>query len=219
MPPGDEYPATARTTPHRHQNRIIRSQHSIHAILDATFVCSLGFIADGHPAVLPLMHIRLDNTVYVHGSPRGHPLLAAQRDGLDVCLTATVIDGLVLARAAFNHSLNYRSVVAHGLARTVEDLVLKRRVFNTLIERVVPGRLADTRPLTDRELSGTTVLGLELTEATTKIRAGGPKDTPEDLTLRHWAGVIPISQTTSRPVPAEGLHDGVELPSYLLTEP
>lgn len=217
MPPVDGYPATARTTPRRHPNRINRNQLTIHAILDATFICNLGFIADGHPAALPLMHIRLDNTVYVHGSPGGHPLLAAQRDGLDVCLTATVIDGLVLARAAFNHSLNYRSVIAHGLACPVEDLALKRRVFSTLIEKVIPGRLADTRPLTEQELSGTTVLGLELTEATAKIRSGGPKDTPQDLTLRHWAGVIPVSQATALPVPAEGLHESIGLPSYLLT--
>lgn len=217
MPPSDSDPASPRTTPRRHRDRVVRDRRVIHDILDTAFVCNLGFVADGHPAILPLMYVRLDDAVYVHGSPDGQPLSAARQDGLDVCLTVTSIDGLVLARAAFNHSLNYRSVIVHGLAQVVEDQALKRRTFDTLIEKVVPGRLTDTRPLTERELTTTTVLELSLNEATAKIRAGGPKDTRRDLALTHWAGTVPVTLTTAAPIPAEGPRDG-RLPDYLTAE-
>ncbi|HEV8562401.1 MAG TPA: pyridoxamine 5'-phosphate oxidase family protein [Actinophytocola sp.] len=215
MSPSDSYPTTPRTTPRRHKDRILRDRRVIHDILDAAFVCNLGFVADGHPAVLPLMYVRLGDAVYVHGSPGGRPLSAAGQGGLDVCLAVTSIDGFVLARAAFNHSLNYRCVIVHGLAHVVEDTALKRRMFHTLIEKVVPGRLADTRPLTERELATTTVLELALNEATARIRAGGPKDTPEDLALPHWAGTVPVMLTTGAPIPADGQRGDAHLPGYL----
>jgi uncharacterized protein len=211
MPPSDVYPATGRTTPHRHRDRVVRDRSAVNDVLDAAYVCSLGFVVDGRPAILPMMYVRLDDVVYVHGSPGGHPFLSARHAGLDVCLAVTLVDGIVLARAAFNHSLNYRSAVVHGRAHGVADPALKRRMFHTLIERLVPGRLADTRPLTERELTTTTVLALELAEATVKVRAGGPKDTPEDQRLAHWAGVIPTAVTAGPPVPA----NGIGLPNYL----
>jgi nitroimidazol reductase NimA-like FMN-containing flavoprotein (pyridoxamine 5'-phosphate oxidase superfamily) len=210
-------PASSRTTPRRHRDRIVRDRRVVHDILDAALICNLGFVVDGHPAVLPLMFVRLDDEIYVHGSPGGRPLSAARQDGLDVCLTVTSIDGIVLARAAFNHSLNYRSVIVHGLAHEVEDTVLKRLMFNTLIEKVVPGRLTDTRPLTERELTETTVLEIPLNEATAKIRTGGPKDTREDLGLTHWAGVIPVALAIGAPIPTDG-PSGDRLPDYLTGE-
>jgi nitroimidazol reductase NimA-like FMN-containing flavoprotein (pyridoxamine 5'-phosphate oxidase superfamily)/RimJ/RimL family protein N-acetyltransferase len=208
------YAQTPRTTALRLRDRTSYDESTVHAILDEAYHCHLGFIVDGQPRVLPTLHVRLDDIVYVHGSTGSRPLLAARDpDGLPVCLTVTLLDGLVLARSQFHHSVNYRSVVAHGLARPVSDPALRRRVLHALVDKVVRGRAADSRPPTDRELAQTAVLALPLREVSAKVRTGGVADDPEDLGLPHWAGVVPLRLTAGAPVPDGGLT--VALPEYL----
>ena len=184
--------ATARTTLRRKPERGAHDLATVHAILDAAFVCHLGITDDdGRPVVLPTTHARVDNRVYVHGSPASRLLRSATRD-LDVCLTVTVIDALVLAKSAFHHSVNYRSVVVFGRAHQVRDLDEKRTALHALVEAMQPGRSAGCRPPTDRELLATTVLGLDLDECSAKSRTGGPVDDEDDRMLPHWSGIVPV---------------------------
>jgi nitroimidazol reductase NimA-like FMN-containing flavoprotein (pyridoxamine 5'-phosphate oxidase superfamily) len=185
-----------------------------HAILDEAWHCHLGFVVDGEPRVLPTLHVRVDDTVYVHGSTGSRPLLAARTpEGLPICLTATLLDGLVYGRSHFHHSANYRSVVAHGIARLVTDEEEKRRVLAALVDKTGRGRAADSRPPTRRELAETSVLALPLTEVSVKARVGGVIDEPEDYDLPHWAGVVPLRLTPGRPQPDAGV--SVPTPGYL----
>ena len=201
----DTYPATARTTGRRLRERVTYDAGAAHAVLDEALHCALGFVVDGEPRVLPTLHVRIGDTLYVHGSTGSGPLLAARGDGLAVCVSVTLLDGLVLARSQFHHSANYRSVVAHGHARLVTTDAEKRRVLSALVDKVVPGRSADTRPPTDRELAQTAVLALPLREVSVKARTGGPVDDTEDYALPYWAGVVPMRSVPARPVPDAGL--------------
>src|SRR5690349_16934030 len=160
----ETYLKTARTTPTRLGDRASYDRELVHSVLDEAFVCHLGFVADGEPRVLPTLHARVGDVLYLHGSTGSRPMLAARGEGMPVCVTVTLIDGLVLARSQFHHSANYRSVVAHGLARLVTGDAEKRRVLSALVEKVAPGRSTDTRPPTDRELAQTAVLALPLRE-------------------------------------------------------
>ena len=183
----------------------------MYAILDEAFVCHLGITDDaGRPVVLPTTFVRVENTLYVHGSPASR-LLRRTKSGIDICVTVTIVDALVLARSAFHHSVNYRSVAVFAKAHEVTDLAEKRIALHSLVEHLVPGRTTDCRPPTDQELKSTTVLALDLTEASAKARTGPPIDDDDDLLLDHWAGVVALSETRGAAEP-----DGdYVLPSYL----
>ncbi|MFC8919278.1 pyridoxamine 5'-phosphate oxidase family protein [Streptomyces sp. NPDC047821] len=212
-----EYQPTDRTVPTRSRHRASYDRELVHAILDEAYVCHLGFVRDGAPVVLPTLYGRVGDRLYVHGSTGSRPLrMAGQADpGLAVCLTVTHVDGLVLARSAFHHSINYRSVVVHGIAHQVTDPEEKRTALDALVDHVVPGRSADSRPANAKELAATAVLRLDLAEVSAKLRTGGPNDEPEDLTLPHWTGVVPVRTAYGTPVPAAGLAPSVPVPDYV----
>lgn len=213
------YEAVGRTTPTRNRDRASYDRDLVHAILDEGYVCHLGFVRDGAPVVLPTLYARAGERLYVHGSTGSRPLRAAgdgtEAPGLPVCLTVTHVDGLVLARSAFHHSANYRSVVVHGEARQVTDPQERTAALDALVDHVLPGRAADCRPADARELAATAVLALDLVEVSAKVRSGPPVDEPEDLSLPHWAGVLPVRSTTGEPVPADDLAGTVAAPAYL----
>ncbi|WP_030200046.1 pyridoxamine 5'-phosphate oxidase family protein [Streptomyces sp. NRRL S-87] len=222
------YAPTERTVPTRSPQRAAYDHETVHAILDQGYVCHLGFVRDGAPVVLPTLYGRVGRTLYVHGSTGSRPMRmaagntegAAQEDrepGLPVCLTVTHVDGLVLARSAFHHSMNYRSVVVHGTAYQVTDEEERRTALAALVDQVVPGRSADSRPANKKELAATSVLRLDLSEVSAKIRTGGPNDDAEDLALPYWAGVVPVAPAHGAPVPAADLDPAVAVPAYLPT--
>jgi nitroimidazol reductase NimA-like FMN-containing flavoprotein (pyridoxamine 5'-phosphate oxidase superfamily) len=211
----DSYPQTPRTSPSREAERISYDRDTVHAVLDEAIVCHVGFVVEGRPVVLPHLHARLGEVLYLHGSTGARSMRAARGDGLDVCVTVTLLDGLVLARSAFNHSLNYRSVVAHGTATVVEDPQEKTTALAALVEAVAPGRTGGTRPPSRSELAATTVLRLDLREVSVKLRTGPPADDPEDLGLPYWAGVLPLVTSADTPRPSEDLADGVDIPEHV----
>jgi nitroimidazol reductase NimA-like FMN-containing flavoprotein (pyridoxamine 5'-phosphate oxidase superfamily) len=217
--PPAAYTPTDRTVPTRSADRASYDKNLVHAILDAAYVCHLGFVRDGAPVVLPTLYGRVGERLYVHGSTGARPLrMTGQADpGLPVCLTVTHVDGLVLARSAFHHSINYRSVVVHGIAHQVTDPEEKRTALDALVDHVVPGRSADSRPANKKELAATMVIRLDLDQVSAKLRTGGANDEPEDLDLPHWAGVVPLQPAYGAPLPNDDLAPGTELPSYLAT--
>lgn len=224
------YTPTPGTTPSRSRERASYDREVVHAILDEAYVCHLGFVRDGAPVVLPTLYGRVGERLYVHGSTGSRPLRMASVQGvqgvqgedaeeadpgLRVCLTVTQVDGLVLARSAFHHSINYRSVVVHGTAHEVTDPEERRTALDAIVEHVVPGRSLDSRPANSRELAATAVIRLDLNEVSAKVRAGGPNDEPEDTGLPHWTGVVPLLRGYGAPVPADDLDPAVTLPAYL----
>ncbi|MGW5662358.1 pyridoxamine 5'-phosphate oxidase family protein [Streptomyces sp. NPDC003758] len=211
------YTPTDRTVPTRSAGRASYDKELVHAILDEGYVCHLGFVRDGAPVVLPTLYGRVGERLYVHGSTGSRPLrMTGQADpGLPVCLTVTHVDGLVLARSAFHHSINYRSVVVHGIAHQVTDPEEKRTALDALVDHVVPGRSRDSRPADKKELAATAVIRLDLDEVSAKLRTGGVNDEPEDLSLPHWAGVVPVRREYGTPLPDAGLAPGTGLPDYL----
>ncbi|MFI2371137.1 pyridoxamine 5'-phosphate oxidase family protein [Streptomyces sp. NPDC018833] len=213
------YEPTGRTVPTRARERASYDRELVHSILDSAYVCHLGFVRDGAPVVLPTLYARVGETLYVHGSTGSRPMrLAGETDpGLAVCLTVTHVDGLVLARSAFHHSINYRSVVIHGTAHQVTDPDEKRMALDALVDHVVAGRSKDSRPANAKELAATAVVRLDLTEVSAKCRSGGPNDEPEDMTLPHWTGVIPVAATYGPPIPSPDLPESTPLPAYLAT--
>lgn len=211
------YPATDRTVPTRSPDRASYDKELVHAILDEAYVCHLGFVRDGAPVVLPTLFARVGETLYVHGSTGSRPLrMTGQADpGLPVCLTVTHVDALILARSAFHHSINYRSVVVHGTAYDVTDPQEKRTALDALVDHVVAGRSRDSRPANKKELAATAVIRLDLDEVSAKLRTGGVNDEPEDLALPHWAGVVPLRKGYDAPVGDPELAPGTALPPYL----
>lgn len=178
---------------------------TVHAILDATPFCHLAFVHDDHPMVVPTLHVRVGEAVYLHGSVGGRTGLAATGDPQPVCVTVSLIDGLVLARSGFHHSINHRSVVIVGDATLVEDDDERLLALAAITDHVVPGRWEELRPPTRRELAATAVLRLPLDEASAKIRVGPPVDEPEDLALPIWAGVVPVRTILGAPQPSPDL--------------
>ena len=215
--PPAAYEPTDRTVPSRSRDRARYDRETVYSILDQAYVCHLGFIRDGAPVVLPTLFGRVGDTLYVHGSTGSRPLLAAGKadPGLPVCLTVTHVDGLVLARSAFHHSLNYRSVLVHGTAHQVTDEAECRMALDALVDHVVPGRSADSRPANARELAATAVIRLDLEEVSAKLRTGGPTDDAEDLDLPFWSGVVPVAPAYGAPVPAADLAPGIATPDYI----
>jgi nitroimidazol reductase NimA-like FMN-containing flavoprotein (pyridoxamine 5'-phosphate oxidase superfamily) len=212
------YTPTERTVPTRSPGRAAYDRELVHAILDEGCVCHLGFVRDGAPVVLPTLYGRIGERLYVHGSTGSRPLrMAGQASGpgLPVCLTVTHVDALILARSAFHHSMNYRSVVVHGVAHDVTDPEEKREALDALVEQVVPGRSKDSRPGNRKELAATAVIRLDLDQVSAKLRTGGVNDEPEDLALPHWAGVVPLRKGYGTPLPDPELAAGTGLPGYL----
>ncbi|WP_425086247.1 pyridoxamine 5'-phosphate oxidase family protein [Streptomyces hainanensis] len=200
------YPRTERTTPTRARERAGYARELAHGILDDGYLCHLGYVRDGAPVVLPTLYARLGERLYLHGSTGSRAARTAAEEpvGLAVCVTVTHVDGLVLARSAFHHSVNYRSVVVHGVARPVTDPAEKRRALDVVVDQVLPGRAADCRPASARELAATALLALDLSEVSAKVRTGGPTDEPEDVALPHWSGVVPVRPGYGPPEPAGG---------------
>jgi uncharacterized protein len=201
--------------PTRYRERARYDRATVHGILDEALICHVGYLTAGRPVVLPTTHARLGEVLYLHGSTGSGPMLAASDEGLPVCVTVTLVDGLVLARSALHHSLQYRSVVVMGNARLVNDSREKLGALAALLDHVASGRSADSRPPNTRELAATAVLALDLVEVSAKVRDGGPVDDEQDLALPHWAGVVPLTLTAGAPAPADDLGPGVPLPRYL----
>jgi nitroimidazol reductase NimA-like FMN-containing flavoprotein (pyridoxamine 5'-phosphate oxidase superfamily) len=181
-----------RTIVKRHPERAAYDRSTIDAILDEALICHVGFVHVGQPYVIPTIHARDGDTLYLHGSP-GSRMLRNLKHGIDVCVTATLLDGLVLARSVYHHSMNYRSAVVLGRAREVTDRGEKLHAMECVVEHVVSGRWDDARRPSQGELDGTTILAVALDEASAKVRSGGPQDDKRDLELDVWAGVIPLS--------------------------
>jgi nitroimidazol reductase NimA-like FMN-containing flavoprotein (pyridoxamine 5'-phosphate oxidase superfamily) len=210
------YNPTDATTPSRHADRASYDAENVHQILDEALICHVGFIADERPQVLPMLFVRVEQTVFLHSSTGAKMArTAARQAGIEIALEATVLDALVLARSAFNHSANYRSVVAHGRAQLVVDQETKEAVLEALMEKLVPGRTSGVRAPTETELRQTAVLALPLVEVSAKIRSGPPVDEAEDLSLGHWAGLWPVRLVHGTPEPSPDLRDGIELPAHL----
>ncbi len=205
-------PASARTRVRRRAGRGQYEREQIDQILDAGLVGHLAFAADGQPYAIPMLYVRLGDQLYLHGSPLSR-LLKRAVGGTDLCFTVTLLDGLVLARSAFHHSLNFRSVVVLGPARGVRDPKEKLAALETLVEHVMPGRSADARGPSAQELKATEVVALRLDEASAKVRSGPPVDAPEDYALDVWAGEIPLHLAAGVPLPDERC--SAPLPDYL----
>jgi len=203
-----------RTTVRRLPKRGAYDRETIEAILDEALICHVGFVVDGQPMVIPTIHARIDDSLYFHGSVASR-MLRSLEQGVPACVTVTLLDGLVLARSAFHHSMNYRSVVVLGTATLVVDREEKLRVLEALVEHVMKGRSADARPPSDAELNATMVLRLPISEASAKIRTGPPIDDEEDYALPVWAGVLPLQLTPLEPVADPRLKADIELPQYL----
>jgi hypothetical protein len=208
-----QYTRTARSTPTRHAERATYDRAAVHAVIDEALVCHVGFVRDGGPVVLPTVHARIEDTLYFHGSSGGRFSLL---DGEPIGVTITLIDGLVLARSWLHHSAPYRSVVVHGAARVVTDERERWNAMASLIDHIAPGRSADSRPPTKKELARTAIVALELTEVSLKRRDASIAEEPEDMDLPHWAGVIPLRLTASPAIPDDALEPNIALPDYLI---
>lgn len=208
------YAPTARSRIKRMPKRGRYDRETVHAILDAGFVCHVGYSIDGQPYVTPTAHWRDGERVYWHGSSASRMLRSLKPGGVPVCLAVTHLDGLVLARSAFNHSMNYRSVMAFGTAHLADDPEHKLRALETFVDRLYPGRWAELRPATAQELKATTVLWLDLDEVSAKIRSGPPGDDEADLAWPCWAGVVPMRTVTDAAVPEAHVPAGMPVPAH-----
>jgi len=203
---------TPRTTLRRLPARGHFDRATVNAILDEALICHVGFVSDGQPFVIPTIHARVADHVFVHGSAASRMLKTLQ-GGVPVCLTATLLDGLVLARSAFHHSMNYRSVVVLGDAQPVTGETEKWDALHSIVEHVAPGRWKEVREPSARELAATLVLRLPIEEASAKVRTGPPLDDEEDYALDYWAGVLPLRLTPGAPVPDPRMPAGRPLPT------
>ena len=209
----DGRPASERTTVRRRANRGVYDRAAIDAILDEALICHVGFVADGRPYVIPTIHARVGDRLLLHGAAASRMLTAAS-GGVPLCVTVTLLDGLVLARSAFHHSMNYRSVVVLGAATEIVERDAKLDAMRALAEHVVPGRWDDTRKPSDEELRATRILALPIAEASAKVRVGPPIDDEEDYALKTWAGVIPLGLEIHAPAADPRLAKGIAVPAY-----
>ena len=205
---------TARTRVVREAHRGVYDRETAYRILDEGFLCHIGFVADGQPFVIPTSYGRSGDNLYVHGSAASR-MLRQMKEGLAVCLTVTLLDGLVLARSVFNHSMNYRSVVVLGKATLVDDPEEKLEALRVLSEHIIPGRWSDARQPNERELKQTSVLKLPIQEFSAKVRTGPAIDDEEDYSFPTWAGVLPLSMKTGEPVNDERLDANQPVPEYV----
>ena len=204
---------TDRTKLKRLPKRGHFDRETVYGILDEGFICHVGFAPEGQPFVIPTGYARVDDKLYIHGSQASR-MLRTLSGGVDACVTVTIVDGLVLARSAFHHSMNYRSVVIFGRAMLVEDPEEKNAALLALSEHFVRGRWADVREPSEQELKLTTVLRLPLAEASAKIRTGPPLDDEDDYALPIWAGVVPLKLVAGEPIADPRLSEGIAVPDY-----
>lgn len=186
----------------------------VYEVLDAAPYCTVAFVGADGPVAIPTIHVRVDDTLVLHGSPASR-MIRTLKKGAPVSIAVTLFDGLVLARSVFNHSMNYRSVVLFGNAAVIDDPAAKIEAMRRFTENILPGRWDDARRPSDKEIRGTTMLGVPIEAASAKIRSGPPEDDDPDLDLPVWAGVIPYHTVAGTPVPAHDLAPGVPLPAYL----
>lgn len=198
----------------RHAERGSHERTVIDAILDEALFCTVGFVHEERPVVIPTIHVRVDDTVVLHGSPASR-MIRLLKTGAPCSVAVTLLDGLVLARSVFNHSMNYRSVVLFGSAVPIDDPAAKLEAMRVFTEKILPGRWDDARQPTDKEFRGTTMLGIPITTASAKVRSGPPADEPEDLGLPVWAGEIPYRLTPGSARPAPDLAPDIGFPAYL----
>ena len=211
-----DFVPTERTRVRRLHQRAVYDRKTVYEILDAGLMCHVGYVIDDQPYVTPTAYWREGNRVYWHGSSASK-MLRRVRQGVPVCLTVALLDGLVFARSGFHSSINYRSVMAFGTADMVEDEAQKLAALEVFVERLTPGRWAEMRPVTSQELKATTVLSMNLEEVACKVRTGPPADDEEDYDLDVWAGVVPVRTVIDPPVDDPRLKAGVAEPSYLRT--
>ena len=201
-------PVTDRTRVRRLPARGVFDRAAIYAILDEAIVCHVAFAVDGQPYAIPTGYARIDDALYLHGSAASR-MVRQLSAGVDVCVTVTIVDGLVLARSAFHHSMNYRSAVVLGRAQLVTARDEKETALRRFTDHIVPGRWGELRPVSEQELKGTSVLALPIEEASAKVRTGPPLDDGEDLEWPVWAGVVPLVTTAGAPVPDAHVKPGV----------
>jgi uncharacterized protein len=209
----ENYVPTARTRVVREPHRGVYDRATAYQILDEGFVCHIGFVVDGQPFVIPTGYGRVGDNLYIHGSVASRMLRNLDL-GVAVCVTVTLLDGLVLARAIFNHSMNYRSVVVLGTAVAVNDLQEKLAALRGISEHILPGRWAESRQPNEKELKATLVMRLPIMEFSAKVRQGPPIDDEEDYAFPTWAGVIPLQVVAGQPVPDPKLSPAQEVPGY-----
>jgi nitroimidazol reductase NimA-like FMN-containing flavoprotein (pyridoxamine 5'-phosphate oxidase superfamily) len=205
------YSPTNRTQVRRLPKRGVYDKAQVHAILDQGFICHVGFVVDGQPFVIPTAYARSGEQIYIHGSSASRMLRAGAQE-IDLCLTVTLVDGLVLARSAFHTSINYRSVVVLGKARLVTDAAEKWEALRSFTNHVIDGRWEQAKQPNEQELKATSVLSLPLDEVSAKVRTGPPIDDEEDYALPIWAGVVPVVQTLGEPLPDSRVLEGVVPP-------
>src|SRR3954452_19712497 len=206
-----EYEQTERTRAYRKPGRASYDRELVHSILDEALTCHVGFLQDGQPFVIPTIHARMGETLLLHGA-KGNRMLNALVDGTPCCVTATLVDELVLARAALHHSLNYRSVMVLGTASEVTDPAEKEDALHAVVEHIAPGRAGEIRGADETDLKSTRVLSISIEEASAKVRTGPPIDEEADLELPHWAGQLPLTQGTGEAIPAPDLAGDPALP-------
>ncbi len=209
----DVYEPTERTTVKRLPGRGSYDRKVVHQILDEGLICHLGFVVDGQPFVIPTIYVRVGETIYIHGSPASR-MLRTLEQGVPACVTVTHLDGLVLARSAFHHSMNYRSVVILGTATVVSDAETKHAVLHALTDHLIRGRWEEIRQPSPDELRRTLVLAMPITEASAKIRVGPPLDDEEDYALPVWAGVLPLKIMPLQPIADPRLPSETSVPPY-----
>src|SRR5205085_5384243 len=212
----EQLPVSSRTTLKRLPKRGSHEREIVNQILDEGFICHVGFVSDGQPFVIPTGYARAADSVIIHGSQASRMLRNLEK-GIDVCVTVTLLDGLVLARSAFHHSMNYRSVIILGRASVIEDQDEKVAALLALSEHIIPGRWRDVREPSEAELRQTTVLSLPIAEASAKVRTGPPLDDEEDYNLPVWAGVIPLHLATDEPIADPRLSNNIPTPVYATT--
>jgi uncharacterized protein len=212
--PEMQMPST-RTRVVRESDRGVYDLETVYRILDEGFLCHVGFSVDGQPFVIPTSYGRKAQSLYIHGSAASRMLRQIQKDGVAVCVTVTLLDGLVLARSVFNHSMNYRSVVILGQATLVDDPEEKLEALRLLSEHIIPGRWADARQPNPRELKATSVLRIPIEEFSAKVRTGPPIDDEEDYSFPTWAGVVPLETRVGAPVDDGKLDPGRAVPEYV----
>ena len=208
----DQYPPTERTQVKRLAKRGVYDKVQVHGILDEGFICHVGFVLDGQPFVIPTAYARSGEQIYIHGAPASRLMRSKE---VDVCLTVTLVDGLVVARSAFHTSINYRSVVVLGTARLVLDIDEKREALALFTNHVIAGRWEQAKLPTVQELKSTSVLVLPLEEVSAKVRTGPPIDDEEDYALPIWGGVVPVAQTFGEPIPDERVLPGLAAPKLV----
>ena len=210
----DNFSVTERTRVIREPQRGVYDREAIYKILDEGFICHVGFAVDGQPFVIPTMYARVGDAIYFHGSAASR-MLRNVSAGVSVCVTVTLVDGLVLARSVFNHSMNYRSVVALGNATLVDAGAEKLEALRGFTEKILPGRWEEARQPNEKELKATSILRLPLTEVSAKVRVGPPEDDAEDYALEIWAGVLPMELKAGEPIRDERCDESIPVPGYI----